>query len=333
MKTGKMLALAAALLSVQVWAEAIKVGYISLPAHGANFIAKERGYFAEQALEAEMVRFQSAQQMAVAIASGDVDYGITSITGGLLNLAARGDAVRIFGGSLMEDPSVEGQVILVSNQAYEEGLQSPKDLAGKRWAVTTAGSSFSYMGGQIAAAAGADAKSLKMIPFNGIPTITAALSTGQVDAWSIQPAIAQRLIDKGEAKVIGKVADYLPDYQVTVLFTSTKNVQEKPNQVKGFKTAYARAIADYNKVLVEHQGEAAEIDAVVAAVHKYVHSDEPLEKARELILQNNMKLSEGAALNRADALKQIEWFKAEGSVPANLEGEKILTPDAHEAAQ
>lgn len=333
MKTSKLMMMAAAFCSVSVWAEAVKVGYISLTAHGANFLAKERGYFAEQGLEAELVRFQSAQQMAVAIAAGDVDYGVTAITGGLLNLAARGDAVRIFGGSLMEDKAVEGQIILASNQAYEAGLKSPKDLAGKRFAVTTAGSSFSYMGAQVAAAAGVDAKAVQYVPFNGIPTITAALSSGQVDAWSIQPNIANTLIAKGQAKAIGKIADYLPDYQVTVLFTSTKNVEQKPEQVKGFKRAYARGIEDYNKVLVEKTADAAEIDAVVAALHKYVYSDESAEKARELILSHNMKLSAGAALNRADALKQIEWFKADGSVPASLDGAKIITADAHEAAQ
>ncbi|SUO94102.1 ABC transporter substrate-binding protein [Suttonella ornithocola] len=314
-------------------AEPIKVGYISFTAHSPNFIAKERGYFEKQGLDAELVRFQSAQQMAVAIASGDLDYGVTAITGGLLNLAARGDAIRIFGGALQEADDVPGQVIIASNAAYEKGLKTPKDLSGKRWAVTTAGSSFSYMGSKIAKAAGVEPKSLQMVPLNAVPTIISALSTGQVDAWAIQPNIANRLIAEGKVKGIGKVAEYLPNYQVTVLFTSTKNVQEHPEQVNAFKKAFAQGIADYNAALVDKTADKKETQAVIDMVHKYVYSDEAPEKAAKLIASDDMRLSPGAALNTKDALKQIDWFKAQKIIPANLEGATIITPDAGEAAK
>lgn len=323
-----------ALLSLTAFANTpIKVGYISFTAHSPNFIAKARGYFTENGLDAELVRFQSAQQMAVAIASGDVDYGVTAVTGGLLNLAARGDAIRIFGGSLTEAPHVQGQKIIVSNEAYDKGLTTPKALSGKRWAVTTAGSSFSYMGSSIAQAAGVDAKSLQMVPLNAVPTIVSALSTNQVDAWAIQPNIADRLVTQGKAKAIGNVADYLPNYQVTVLFTSTKNVKDHPEQVVGFKKAFAHGIADYNAAFVDKTASPDEIKAIAEIVHQYVYTDEPAEKAYPLIESNNMLLSPGAALNKADVLKQIDWFKASGSVPASLDGERIITADADQKAE
>lgn len=325
---------AAAALSAAVWANVpVKVGYISFTAHSPNFIAKERGYFAENGLDAELVRFQSAQQMAVAIASGDIDYGVSAVTGGLLNLASRGDAIRIFGGSLTEAADVPGQKIIASVDAYNKGLTSPQALSGKRWAVTTAGSSFSYMGANIAQKAGADAKSLQFVPLNAVPTIISALSTNQVDTWAIQPNIANKLIAEGKAKEIGKVADYLPDYQVTVLFTSTKNAKERPEQVAGFKKAFAHGIADYNAALVYKTADEAEIENVAKIVHKYVYTDIPEDQAFKLIENNNMLLSPGAALHKADVLKQIDWFKTSGSVPSSLDGAAIITPDAEAKAE
>ena len=210
----------AAVLAVAAFAaqaaDKVKVGYIALPSHAPSFIAKEKGYYAAEGLDAELVPFQAAQAMAVAIASGDIDFGITAVSGGLLNLAARGDAVRIFGGALEEADGVPGHKILASKAAFDAGLQSPMELDGKRFAITTQGSSFEYMGAQIAAKV--EAK-VKTVALNNMPAIAAALQAGKVDVAVAQPGIAADLVAKGAAVEIGKVVDFLPGYQVTVLFT------------------------------------------------------------------------------------------------------------------
>ena len=78
-------------------AEKIAVGALRFTSHAANFVAFERGYFTEQGLEVEFKFFQAAQPMAVAIASGDLDFGVTAISGGLIHLAEKG-ALRVLGG-------------------------------------------------------------------------------------------------------------------------------------------------------------------------------------------------------------------------------------------
>ena len=188
MKAMLRAALAAVLAVVALAAQAadkVKVGYIALPSHAPSFIAKEKGYYAAEGLDAELVPFQAAQAMAVAIASGDIDFGVTAVSGGLLNLAARGDAVRIFGGALEEADGVPGHKILASKAAFDAGLQSPMDLDGKRFAITTQGSSFEYMGAQIAAKV--EAK-VKTVALNNMPAIAAALQAGKVDVAVAQPA-------------------------------------------------------------------------------------------------------------------------------------------------
>ena len=91
---GSLVAAAAASLGVtQAAAEEIKVGALRFTSHAASFVAFERGYFEEQGLDVEFIFFQAAQPMAVAIASKDVDFGVTAITGGLINLA-RGSMAR-----------------------------------------------------------------------------------------------------------------------------------------------------------------------------------------------------------------------------------------------
>ena len=54
----------------------IKVGALRFTSHSASFIAFEKGYFKDAGLDVEFKFFQAAAPMAVAIASGDIDYGV-----------------------------------------------------------------------------------------------------------------------------------------------------------------------------------------------------------------------------------------------------------------
>ena len=99
----------------------INVGALRFTSHAASFVAFERGYFADAGLDVEFKFFQAAQPMAVAIASGDVDYAVTAISGGLISLAQKG-AIKVIGGALSEEDGIDGQKILASDAAFQAGL-------------------------------------------------------------------------------------------------------------------------------------------------------------------------------------------------------------------
>ena len=113
----------------------IKVGALRFTSHSASFVAFERGYFKEAGLDVELKFFQAAQPMAVAIASGDIDYAVTAVSGGLISLAKKG-AIKVIGGALSEEPGIDGQKILVSDAAFQAGVKSARDLDGKSFGVT-----------------------------------------------------------------------------------------------------------------------------------------------------------------------------------------------------
>ena len=291
------------------------VGALSLTSHSGSFIAVERNYFAEAGLDVELKFFQAAQPMAVAIASGDVDFGVTAISGGLLSLAQKG-AVKVIGGALSEEAGIDGQKILASDAAFQAGLTSPEALGGKRFGMTTAGSSFHYMGSKIAAAHGVE--DLKFVPLQKVGAIIGALKSGQIDAWSIVPHIAKALAGSGAVHIIGDVADYLPDYQVTTVFTSAQNASSDRALVETFLSGFTRGVSDFNATMVEKsQGDAA-IDEMVQLIHKYVYTDRPLEKAAPSIINGAMRINEGAAINVASVRDQLEWMQSAGLVDSAI---------------
>ena len=161
----------------------IVVGALRFTSHSASFIAAERAYFKDAGLDVELRFFQAAQPMAVAIASGDLDYAVTAISGGLISLADKG-AIKVIGGALSEEPGIDGQKILASDAAFKSGLTSPAGLDGKKFGISTAGSSFHYMGSKVAQAEGAE---VSFAPLQKVGAIIGALKSGQIDAWSLCP--------------------------------------------------------------------------------------------------------------------------------------------------
>ncbi|WP_057465924.1 ABC transporter substrate-binding protein [Pseudovibrio sp. POLY-S9] len=304
-------------------AEKITVGALRFTSHAANFVAFEKGYFDEAGLEVEFKFFQAAQPMALAIASGDVDFGLTAISGGLISLADKG-AVKVIGGALQEEAGIDGQMILASKAAFDAGLKTPADLKGKSFGVTTAGSSFHYMAHKIADKEGFERKDIKIRPLQKVGAVIGALKSGQIDAWSIVPHIAKGLAKSPQVEMIGKVSDYVPNYQVTTVFTSTKNINSNPELVKTFLGAYSKGAADFNAALVDKSAGDAAAEDMVKLIHKYVYADRPYEKAAPSIRNGAMRLNEGAALNMASVEDQLNWFKSEKLVPAGVTLDKLV---------
>lgn len=292
----------------------IKVGALRFTSHSASFIALERDYFKAAGLDVELVFFQAAQPMAVAIASGDIDYAVTAISGGLINLAQKG-AIKVIGGALMENAALDGQQILVSNKAFQDGVTDPSKLAGRSFGVTQTGSSFHYMGAQIAEKEGID---LSFKPLQKVGAIIGALKSGQIDAWSIVPHIAKPLAGSGKVHIIGAVKDFVPDYQITTVFTSAKNASDERALTESFLKAFSMGVADYNATMIDRKDGEDGVNAMVDLIHKYVYTDRPREKAAPSIINGTMLLSPGAALNVGSVRHQLDWFKSEGLVDDSI---------------
>ena len=109
--------------------EKVTVGALALSSSGAVFIARDKGYFKEQGLDVETRIFTAAQQVPVAVTSGDVDFGVTGLTAGFYNLAGRG-ALKIIAAQSREAPGFQLVAYMVTKKAYDAGFTSLKDFGG-----------------------------------------------------------------------------------------------------------------------------------------------------------------------------------------------------------
>jgi len=61
-------------------AERVRIGLLKLSSAAPLFLAKERGYFEQEGIEADLKFFDAAVPIAVASVSGDLDIGFTGFT-------------------------------------------------------------------------------------------------------------------------------------------------------------------------------------------------------------------------------------------------------------
>src|ERR1700751_4746624 len=173
-----------------------KIGVLRLSSSAPVFIAQDKGYFRDAGLDIELKFFDAAQPIAGAPPSGDVDFGITAFTAGLYNLAGKG-TLKVIGGMSREKAGYPLIGYFAGKNAYAAGLKTPKDLAGKRVAVTQVGSSFHYSLGLLADKYGFKLADVKIVPLQSLSNAGAALKGATGDAAPLRVFPPPQLMDGG----------------------------------------------------------------------------------------------------------------------------------------
>ena len=300
-----------------------KVGVLRLSSSAPVFIAQDKGYFRDAGLEIELKFFDAAQPIAVATTSGDVDIGITAFTAGLYNLAGKG-TLKVIGGMSRERAGYPLIGYFASNAAYANGLKTPKDLAGKRVAVTQTGSSFHYSLGLLADKYGFKVSDVRIVPLQSLSNAAAALKGETVDAALLPVSTARKLMDDGGAKLLGWVGDETP-WQLGAVFASPKTLANKPLVTK-LLAVLARADREYHDVILASikDGNAAITETtrpLLEIIAKYTNL--PVEQ----VVGNCAYIDADGKLDVKNVDNQIKWMQEQGFVDKGFDAEAIIARD------
>jgi NitT/TauT family transport system substrate-binding protein len=300
-----------------------KVGVLRLSSSAPVFIAQDKGYFHDAGLEIELKFFDAAQPIAVATTSGDVDFGITAFTAGLYNLAGKG-TLKVIGGMSREKAGYPLIGYFAANNAYAAGLKTPKDLAGKRVAVTQVGSSFHYSLGLLADKYGFKLSDTKVVPLQSLSNAAAALKGQTVDAALLPVSTARKLMDDGGAKLLGWVGDETP-WQLGAVFASPRTLGNKPLVTK-LLAALDRADREYHDVILASvkDGNAvinAQTKLLLEIIAKYTNL--PVEQ----VVGNCAYIDPDGKLDVANVDNQIKWLQEQGFVDKGFGADAIIDKD------
>jgi NitT/TauT family transport system substrate-binding protein len=300
-----------------------KVGVLRLSSSAPVFIAQDKGYFHEAGLDIDLKFFDAAQPIAVATTSGDIDFGITAFTAGLYNLAGKG-TLKVIGGMSREKAGFPLIGYFASNNAYAAGLKTPKDLAGKRVAVTQVGSSFHYSLGLLADKYGFKLGEIKVLPLQSLSNAAAALKGETVDAALLPVSTARKLMDDGGAKLLGWVGDETP-WQLGAVFASPKTLNNKPLVTK-LLAALVRADREYHDVILASVTDGkAPINEVTKPLLEIIakYTNLPVEQ----VVGNCAYIDPDGRLDVKNVSNQIDWLQTQGFVDKGFDVDAIIAKD------
>lgn len=210
-------------------------------------LAKVRGSFAAEGLDIKIVPLDSGPNVVVGVVAGQYDLGYTAYAPPLLAYAS-GSPLRVVAGvGTVGKDGLNGGTLV----RKDSGINSWKDLAGKKIGTNAPRSLFSLTIPAAIAANGGDASKIQLIPlpFSEIPK---AVADGRVDAGVVlEPFQSKGLADYSNLRNLGDSTHVvLPEASpVGVVFTSASTLAAKGDAIARFKKVFEQTVKYANKHL------------------------------------------------------------------------------------
>jgi len=306
-------ALAVALVPASAAAQPkkVKVGVLKLTSSAPLFVGVEKGFFREAGVEPELVYFQAAQPVAVAIASGDIEVGATGLTAGLFNIVGGGEKLWVVADKGREWPGYPLTALVVQKDGP---IRAVKDLRGKKVGITQLGSTFHYMLGNLVEQEGLTLADVEPAPLRTLGAMAEALQARRVDAVLIPQPFAGTAVERGFGRVLFWVGDRLP-YQVAAIFYAGRFAQDRERAV-AFMTGYVRASRYYfDAVLATRDGKPVRgprYDEVAAITARYT------EASLDVIRVGFPYQDRDGRLDLPDIARQLAWYHRSGMITRAL---------------
>jgi NitT/TauT family transport system substrate-binding protein len=309
---GRILALASlALVLLATGAEPadkVKVGVLKLTSSAPIFVGVEKGFFREFGIEPELVFFQAAGPIAVALAAGQVEVGATGLTAALYNIVLGGEKLWIVADKGREWPGYPLVGIVVQKDLHDAGVRSVKDLKGKRIGVTQLGSTFHYHIGNILEKEGLQLEDVKIVPLQAMPSVVEALKGKQVDAILIPQPFPATAEAQGFGKIMAWAGDLYP-WQIAAIFYSKAFAADRPRAL-AFMKGYVKAARYYHDAaLARKDGRPApgpSYDEVVQITARYTGASPEIIKVGFPFQDRNGRLL------ATDVERQMKWWAEHG---------------------
>ncbi|WP_227767673.1 MetQ/NlpA family ABC transporter substrate-binding protein [Zhaonella formicivorans] len=256
----------------------LKIGLLPVEDGLPLVLAEQKGYFAEQGLQVELVPFQSAVERDSALQSGELHGVVTDVVAAAL-LRDSGLDIKITTLTLGASPQ-EGRFAILA--APGKGFEKLADLKGKTIGISQ-NSIIEYVTDGLLKQAGIAPEEIQKIAVPKIPVRLEMLLNGQLDAATLPDPLATFAEFKG-AKIIA--ADTATNLSQVVLVMTNNALQEKGEVMRRFFTAYSRAVAElnsspekYRQLLVEE----ARIPEPIKDIYQMPHFPEPQLPEEEVV--------------------------------------------------
>jgi NitT/TauT family transport system substrate-binding protein len=223
----------------------VKIGILPIADVAPIWYGIDKGYFKAENIEVETVPAQGGAAIVPSVMSGEFQFGFSNVVS-LLLARDKNNKVKLVSNMVngMGTPDRHGANALLI--APGKGIESLKDLAGKKFAVNTQKNAGEVTIRATLRNAGVDDSGISFVEY-AFPNMNAVLQSGQVDAaWQAEP-----FVTLGEDAGLKVIADPMygttPNLTIAGVFASEEYLAANADVAARFKRALAKALSEVQK--------------------------------------------------------------------------------------
>lgn len=293
----------------------LQVGLVGGISDAAFYIANDKGYFKEQAIELEINRFDSAARMVAPLGTGQLDVGGGAPSAGLLNAIAREVPLKVVADKGNMDPG-HGYEAIVVRKGLSGGTGSAADLKGKTVAISAKDISPEVTLSTFLKTGGLTIKDINLVTMSHADMVT-ALANGSIDAGlPIEPFVAEA-VAKGVAVIWKRDDEIAPRQQVAVVLYGPKFVENR-DLARRFMLAYIKGARYYNDAF-DKKDAAKRKDVVSILVRNTAVKDADLYT--KMVMPG---IDPNGRVNLDSLANQQDYFLAKGSQKTRLDLKQVV---------
>jgi NitT/TauT family transport system substrate-binding protein len=231
-------------------AERVVVGYIPVTGDAKFFVAKERGFFADEGLDVELLEFQNSADGLAAIRAGKLDTGAFGTVAPLIHIS-KGADLRIIGGIMGEDTSI------ITTPEKAGAIRSAADLKGSKIATIRLSTSDAVLRGALHNAGLSWKNDVEIAELKNPPAVLEAVKSGEVDLGVVWGPFDLQAAKQGLVAVLNS-RQLLPGHPCCRLSVTGENFEGR----KDVWTRFLRAILKaerYAKADESHRDDTVDI--------------------------------------------------------------------------
>jgi NitT/TauT family transport system substrate-binding protein len=239
--------------------QAMKYGYVPILAGGAMFIAQDRGYFAEQGIDLEMVSFDSGALLTPAVAAGQLEAGHGTPGPALFNVLAREITMKA-----VSVISWNGTVVMVRKDLADAGqIQTVQDLKGKRVSLMVEGSPIDFTMRRVLYQNGLSLGDLDVQRLS-MPDSVPALANNAVDAVTVVEPFPVLIESRGLGVRALGVQDLVWKDAASVVLLGPSMLNRGDAANVAFMTGFVKGLRDLQAALQDNKVVEPEVLDIVS---------------------------------------------------------------------
>jgi NitT/TauT family transport system substrate-binding protein len=225
----------------------VKVMMLCCYLSDAGFIvAQEEGYFAEQGIEIEMIRFSSSAEALAALLTGQVDLIGGGLDPGIFNSIVRGEMLKVVSDKGQASEDCDYISLLARTADLEKLNAGDSDTFRKAKIAASGNQTGSYYAEFALQTLGYSFDTVQVVEVPA-PNRVEALLSGAVDLSLVAEPWITRGLDSGELSLFKPAREVLPGVQLVVWIFGKNLLIDKPDVAQRFIDGYTKGVLQVNE--------------------------------------------------------------------------------------